>query len=153
MNLNNTCPCGSSDTFENCCQSLHLGLKSANSPIELMRSRYTAFSTNNADYLMQTSSRELLEQLTKPDLQTTIDNCEFIKLSVLSSEENHVEFIASYITGDKLESIHERSTFVFEQGSWKYDSGQHYLTPSTKLSRNDPCPCGSGKKFKKCHMK
>jgi len=22
----------------------------------------------------------------------------------------------------------------------------------TKIGRNDPCPCGSGKKFKKCHM-
>lgn len=22
-----------------------------------------------------------------------------------------------------------------------------------KLGRNDPCPCGSGKKFKDCHMK
>jgi preprotein translocase subunit SecA len=22
-----------------------------------------------------------------------------------------------------------------------------------KVSRNDPCPCGSGKKYKNCHMK
>lgn len=22
-----------------------------------------------------------------------------------------------------------------------------------KVGRNDPCPCGSGKKFKKCHLK
>jgi uncharacterized protein YecA (UPF0149 family) len=22
---------------------------------------------------------------------------------------------------------------------------------SPKLGRNDPCPCGSGKKYKKCH--
>ncbi len=22
----------------------------------------------------------------------------------------------------------------------------------TKVGRNDPCPCGSGKKFKKCHL-
>jgi hypothetical protein len=21
-----------------------------------------------------------------------------------------------------------------------------------KIGRNDPCPCGSGKKYKKCHM-
>jgi preprotein translocase subunit SecA len=24
-------------------------------------------------------------------------------------------------------------------------------TDLTKVGRNDPCPCGSGKKFKKCH--
>jgi preprotein translocase subunit SecA len=22
-----------------------------------------------------------------------------------------------------------------------------------KVERNDPCPCGSGKKYKKCHMR
>jgi len=25
-------------------------------------------------------------------------------------------------------------------------------TKRVKLGRNDPCPCGSGKKFKKCHL-
>jgi SEC-C motif len=25
------------------------------------------------------------------------------------------------------------------------------LQSQTKIGRNDPCPCGSGKKFKKCH--
>jgi SEC-C motif len=29
----------------------------------------------------------------------------------------------------------------------RYDSGKHL----GKVGRNDPCPCGSGKKFKKCH--
>ncbi|MBU1213526.1 MAG: SEC-C domain-containing protein, partial [Alphaproteobacteria bacterium] len=24
------------------------------------------------------------------------------------------------------------------------------LAQSTKVGRNDPCPCGSGKKYKKC---
>jgi uncharacterized protein YecA (UPF0149 family) len=23
--------------------------------------------------------------------------------------------------------------------------------PATAVGRNDPCPCGSGKKYKKCH--
>jgi uncharacterized protein len=25
-----------------------------------------------------------------------------------------------------------------------------FLTPTGKAGRNDPCPCGSGKKYKKC---
>lgn len=28
---------------------------------------------------------------------------------------------------------------------------QPYRREEPKLGRNDPCPCGSGKKFKKCH--
>jgi uncharacterized protein YecA (UPF0149 family) len=28
-----------------------------------------------------------------------------------------------------------------------------YRREEPKVGRNDPCPCGSGKKFKKCHGK
>jgi hypothetical protein len=30
--------------------------------------------------------------------------------------------------------------------------GETYVRPSPKIGRNDPCPCGSGKKYKKCCM-
>ncbi|HPG25176.1 MAG: SEC-C domain-containing protein [Spirochaetaceae bacterium] len=26
-----------------------------------------------------------------------------------------------------------------------------YVRSEPKIQRNDPCPCGSGKKYKKCH--
>jgi preprotein translocase subunit SecA len=26
-----------------------------------------------------------------------------------------------------------------------------YVREAPKVGRNDPCPCGSGKKFKQCH--
>jgi len=28
---------------------------------------------------------------------------------------------------------------------------QQRVSPTNKVGRNDPCPCGSGKKYKKCH--
>ena len=28
---------------------------------------------------------------------------------------------------------------------------QQVKREGSKIGRNDPCPCGSGKKFKKCH--
>jgi preprotein translocase subunit SecA len=28
---------------------------------------------------------------------------------------------------------------------------QPFTRSTTKVGRNDPCPCGSGKKFKQCH--
>jgi uncharacterized protein YecA (UPF0149 family) len=30
-------------------------------------------------------------------------------------------------------------------------SGGAYQRTAPKVGRNDPCPCGSGKKYKKCH--
>jgi len=29
---------------------------------------------------------------------------------------------------------------------------QPYRREEPRVGRNDPCPCGSGKKYKKCHM-
>ena len=31
------------------------------------------------------------------------------------------------------------------------EPGIKYRRSAPKVGRNDPCPCGSGKKFKKCH--
>jgi preprotein translocase subunit SecA len=30
---------------------------------------------------------------------------------------------------------------------------QPYVRDGQKVGRNDPCPCGSGKKYKQCHGK
>ena len=44
--------------------------------------------------------------------------------------------------------VHENSRFVKEQGQWFYVDGD--LKSQAKVGRNDPCPCGSGKKYKRC---
>jgi SEC-C motif-containing protein len=47
------------------------------------------------------------------------------------------------------------STFVKDDEGWKFEDGelvaeQPIVREQPKTGRNDPCPCGSGKKFKKC---
>jgi len=37
-------------------------------------------------------------------------------------------------------------------GGWDDEEIQPYV-PDEKVGRNDPCPCGSGKKYKKCCLK
>ena len=63
----------------------------------------------------------------------------------------YVEFIASYVEGNALCKLHERSRFIFENQQWFYLDGD--LTPhqSKNIGRNENCPCLSGKKFKRCH--
>ncbi len=72
----------------------------------------------------------------------------------VADEEGVVEFIASY-TMDKLKDQHrERAKFKKKDGVWLYEDGD--IVPTTivrsgpKVGRNDPCPCGSGKKYKHC---
>lgn len=50
---------------------------------------------------------------------------------------------------------HERAKFVKDHGEWKFQDGMIIGEGSNKLpiplvGRNDECPCGSGKKYKKC---
>ncbi len=40
---------------------------------------------------------------------------------------------------------------VFEEGAPEEEEAPAQPPPAAKVGRNDPCPCGSGKKYKKCH--
>jgi uncharacterized protein YecA (UPF0149 family) len=46
--------------------------------------------------------------------------------------------------------------FEREKGQWRFVTGDEMKNPTVRYEtpppgRNDPCPCGSGKKYKKCH--
>lgn len=115
-----------------------------------MRSRYSAFVLMLADYLLATwhsSTRP-------PTLNLDADETEWRGLQILDTRQgqpgdNHgeVEFVAHFEGGQ----LHERSRFVHEGGRWFYVDGD-ILPPAAehKVGRNAPCPCGSGKKYKRC---
>jgi SEC-C motif-containing protein len=47
------------------------------------------------------------------------------------------------------------ATFIREADGWKFEDGdlvpeKPIVREAPKVGRNDPCPCGSGKKYKKC---
>lgn len=48
---------------------------------------------------------------------------------------------------DKSKSVYDRMQEASNTG------GADQIKKSAKVGRNDPCPCGSGKKYKKCHGK
>jgi SEC-C motif-containing protein len=67
-----------------------------------------------------------------------------------------VEFRALYRTITGMGVLHERSRFLYEDGCWYYVDGELIedgALRSGKTGRNEPCPCGSGKKYKKCCLK
>ena len=70
-------------------------------------------------------------------------------------DEGVVEFTARYIMQDRLVRHRERATFRRHNGDWFYWDGdmvkaKPMVREGRKVGRNDPCSCGSGKKFKKC---
>ncbi|EDZ62299.1 hypothetical protein SMGD1_0580 [Sulfurimonas gotlandica GD1] len=110
-------------------------------PEELMRSRYEAFVKEDWNYLAKTSIHQTVEDLSHP---TSI---EWLKLDVIDVIEDSVEFKAYYRENGKINVLHEKSKFVKIDNIWKYLDGELF---NTKIERNESCPCGSGKKFKKC---
>lgn len=135
------------------CQDIISAKRKADNPLQLMRSRYVAFATGASDYLYQTSSNKLKLELTEQDLKAACMSCHFIGLTIVEATDTTVEFKADFIADGYLQQIHEQSNFVIEDEHWKYDSGELFDTPIIKIERNEQCPCGSGKKFKKCHAK
>ena len=117
-----------------------MNIKNLN-PKELMNSRYEAFIKEDWEYIANTSIDQTLE-----DLQNS-PPMEWLKLDVLDSYENIVEFKAYYRIDNTIEVLHEKSFFIKIDGDWKYKDGTLY---NSKILRNEKCPCGSGKKFKKC---
>ena len=110
-------------------------------PQELMISRYEAFKRRDWDYLVKTSTDQ-----TVPQLQESA-SIEWLKLDIIDAYENFVEFKAYYRENGALHLLHEKSSFIEENGYWKYSDGILY---NSKIQRNEICPCGSGKKYKKC---
>ena len=53
---------------------------------------------------------------------------------------------------DKVELSHnDRSAFQASNSSQKKSDNKTFVRDQDKIGRNEPCPCGSGKKYKKCH--
>lgn len=151
--LANICPCGNQQEFSHCCEPFLLGNAIPETPEQLMRSRYSAYVCKNADYLINTWHPDSKAQNFREEIIKSFESTQWLGLHVISSsyaknsDEAYVEFSACFIDekADDKQLIHERSRFLRTNTRWYYIDG---TTP--KVSRNDPCPCGSGKKFKKC---
>lgn len=160
-----TCPCGSENNYNECCEKYVKGQELPATAELLMRSRYTAYTLSEVDYIVETTYPEHREQLSVENIKSWSDNSEWHGLQILSTEagtaddtEGKVEFIAEFTEKGIPKKHHELSEFKKEDGKWYFYDGQ-MLKPETyrredpKVGRNDPCPCGSGKKFKKCCAK
>lgn len=149
--MSELCPCGSALEYSLCCQRYLSGSEVAPSPAHLMRSRYCAFVKKNADYLVKTWHPTCQAGTFRDDIQNGFAHTEWLGLTVFATEagrspnEGFVSFVARFRENSKNGAIIERSRFLKENGQWYYIDGARPL-----IGRNDPCPCGSGKKFKKC---
>lgn len=120
------CYCGSSKTFENCCKIYIKGIQKPATAEGLMRSRYSAFATGEADYLVATTHSSTRKFHEKSDILAWSKSNQWIKLEVIASTETTVTFKAYYLDYQlKAQIHHEHSTFTFENGTWFYVDGTY----------------------------
>ena len=111
-----------------------------------MRARYEAFKTFDFDFLESTATDN---RPFDDDVREVLRTIQWVRLNVLQAHDDVVEFEAFYIQAERPMVHHETSWFVQQDGQWLYDKGDYEIRV-LDLGRNDPCLCGSGKKFKKC---
>lgn len=145
------CPCGSGLEYSLCCQPYLSAGQHPQRPSQLMRSRYTAFVLQDADYLVSSWHESCRHPTFKSEISGGFGATQWLGLTVYeeaegsNENEGYVSFVARFNENGKQSAIIERSRFVRENGRWYYIDGQR-----PQFGRNDPCPCGSGKKYKKC---
>ncbi len=128
-----------------------------------MRSRYAAYALGKFDYLEATCAGPALGEFDRAEAERAQLTTRWLGLEVLRAKKGGVgdsagtvKFIAHFGQNDQTGTLTETSEFRRVDGAWVYwdrrksgAAGAAALR-SAHVGRNDPCPCGSGKKHKKC---
>ncbi|MGA1202069.1 MAG: YchJ family protein [Planctomycetota bacterium] len=161
---NQPCPCGAGRTYGECCQPYHARDRWPESPELLMRSRYSAFSAGEVSFLVDSLDSSKRTEADERELGEWARNSDWLGLEILETHgggptesDGTVEFDARYRVKEAGEEVRHRELASFKKrdGVWyfldgKVRGGEPIQNEAPKVGRNDPCPCGSGRKFKKC---
>lgn len=132
-----TCYCHSGKSFEDCCRPLLENERGAETPEQLMRSRYSAFCTKNLEYVIETTDPQARHDMDREGTKAWMDGAEFTKLEVLNSSfegnKGTVEFKAYFKMADAPAEIHhEISKFRKQGGVWFFRDGK-VIPPPAKV--------------------
>ncbi|MBL8252466.1 MAG: SEC-C domain-containing protein [Candidatus Competibacter sp.] len=150
------CPCGSERDYDDCCGPIIAGVPALTAEA-LVRSRYTAFVKGALDHVERTHAPEVREDFNRAEAERVAQQYEWrgleIRRVIETGDTAKVEFVVRFRREQQETATMSASSFRRDDGQWFYVSTERsQVVPLrvTKFGRNDPCPCGSGKKAKKC---
>jgi SEC-C motif-containing protein len=123
-----------------------------------MRSHYTAFATRSLDHVVRTRASEVREDFNRAEAERMAEELDWqgleVRRAVETGDTAEVEFVMRF-RRDQQEVVNPAvSRFRREDGEWRFvdsaPTGSVRPLRATKVGRNEPCPCGSGKKAKRC---
>lgn len=154
------CPCGSGATYGECCEPVITGARQAGSAEKLMRARYSSYVRGEMDFLFESTHPEHRKGYDHTGTREWAESAEWLGLEIAGTDKGlegdsvgDVEFIARFRDKGGDHEHHERACFRKKEGAWFFTDGKMVRPgPVTvnKIGRNEPCPCGSGAKYKKC---
>lgn len=156
------CPCQSGSSLQECCGLIIRGEKQAQTAEQLMRARYTAYTQVEMEFIEQTHDPKTRAEIDMAASREWAETTKWTGLEIVKTQQGNVadefgmvEFKATFDTESGPQVHHELSLFNKQDGRWFYSDstqpkGQTVVRGNPKIGRNDPCACGSGKKFKKC---
>ena len=90
-----------------------------------MRSRYTAYTLVDVNYILQTTHPSTRRQYTPMSIREWAESNTWMGLEVIASTEKTVTFKAHYLDEDRIPHTHsEHSTFRQENGTWYFLEGR-----------------------------
>jgi SEC-C motif domain protein len=156
----NHCPCGSTSSYTDCCEPIITGSRPAETAEQLMRARYSAYTKVEMDFVFNSTHPDGRVGYDHDGTKTWAANSEWLGLEIIGSKKGgrddatgEVEFIARFKESGTSREHHENALFKKTDGIWYFSDGAMVKAKPltvTKIGRNDPCPCGSGQKYKKC---
>jgi SEC-C motif-containing protein len=131
MSAAQVCPCGRVDAkkravaYADCCGRFidHFSEAPVPDAERLMRSRYSAFVLERADYLLVTWHSSTRPASLDFDAGAKWLGLEVREHKVAGADTAEVEFVARYRVDGRAVRLHERSRFVCADGRWFYVDG------------------------------
>lgn len=125
------CYCNSGKNYAICCEPILLGIKKTETAEQCMRSRYAAYCLKKIDYIVETTFPSQRKFYAKKSLESWANAVIWLKLEIISTSENQVEFKAYFTEkNSKIQIHHEKSLFKFENGNWYFYEGDFDFTQS-----------------------
>jgi SEC-C motif domain protein len=156
------CICGVGESTETHCGPIIKGERDADTAEALMRSRYAAYALGEVDYILNSLHPEHRQDVDRAATEAWSKNAKWHSLEIVKTEagaasddRGKVEFIAKFDIRGVPQVHHELADFAKYNGHWYFVDGETIgpkpvVREGPRIGRNDPCPCGSGKKYKKC---
>lgn len=156
------CPCSSGKDYAACCEPIVTQRTKAATAEQLMRSRYSAYALGVVDWIVDSQSPDGRRFVDRAATEQWSKRSTWHRLEILETKdggpddaEGFVDFKAHYTLGGEDIVHHEIASFRRIDGDWYFVDGievkpRPFKRLDKKVGPNEPCPCGSGKKHKKC---